>query len=170
MLYFFYFLPLRCVWTLSQYFCLLTDFSCEFYFLNYFHFLFFVVRDLLDFCNGAKYFVGPSAWVVVFGPNSFSHAAMQHGVRVRSGFSPTSLVEGAPDLFISATDAHQSNSSKHVPERLYTVLAISLLTYGPWTAGPAGVWITRDSPTPRVQVSSIVRACACPWAVKFFWI
>ena len=107
------------------------------------------MRDLLDFCNGAKYFVGPSAWVVVFGPDSFSRAAVQHGVRVSYVFSPTSLVEGALDLFISAADAHQSNSSEHLPERLYTVLALSLslLTCGPWTAGPAGVRITRDSPT-----------------------
>ena len=51
---------------------------------------------------------------------------MQCVVRVRSRFSPTSLVEGAPDLFISAADAHQSNSSEHLPERLYTVLALSL--------------------------------------------
>ena len=94
--------------------------------------------------------------------------AVQRGVRVRSGFSPTLLVEGAPDLFISAAEAHQSNSSEHLPERLYTALALSLLTCGPWTAGPGGVWITMDSPTARVQVSSIVRASACPWAVNFF--
>ena len=105
------------------------------------------MRDLLDFCNGAKYFVGPSAWVIVFGPDSFSRAAVQHGVRVSYVFSPTSLVEGALDLFISAADAHQSNSSKHLHERLYTALALSLLTCGPCTAGPAGMRITRDSPT-----------------------
>ena len=84
------------------------------------------MRDLLDFCNGAKYFVRPSTWVVVFSPDSFSRAAVQHGVRVSYVFSPTSLVEGALDLFISAAEAHQSNSSEHLPERLYTALALSL--------------------------------------------
>ena len=105
------------------------------------------MRDLLDFCNGAKYFVGPSAWVVVFGPDSFSRAAVQHDLRMSYVFSPTSLVEGALHLFIRAADAHQSNSSEHLPERLYTALALSLLTCGPWTAGPAALRITRDSPT-----------------------
>ena len=47
-------------------------------------------------------------------------------MRVRYGFSPTLLVEGALDLFISAAEGHQSNSSEHLPERLYTALALSL--------------------------------------------
>ena len=119
--------------------------------------------DQLEFCNGAKYFVGPSALVVVLGPDSFSRGAVQHGVRVRYGFSPTSLVEGALDLFISAAEAHRSNSSEYLPERLYTVLALShdLWALVGW---PCVVLITRDSPTvppwARVQVSSSVRACA----------
>ena len=102
--------------------------------------------DRLEFCNGVKYFVGPSAWVVVFGPDSFSRAAVQNGVRVSYVFSPTSLVEGALDLFISAADAHQSNSSEHLPERLYTALALS---HDLWAlvGGPCVVRITRDSPT-----------------------
>ena len=88
--------------------------------------------DRLEFCNGAKYCVGPSAWVVVFGPDSSSRAAVQHGMCVRYGFSPTSLVEGALDLFISVAEARQSNSYEHLPERLYTALVLSLsLPVGP---------------------------------------
>ena len=71
---------------------------------------------------------------------------MQCVVHVRSGFSPTSLVEGAPDLFISAAEAHQSNSSEHLPERLYTALALSLDLWA-LVGGSCVVQITRDSPT-----------------------
>ena len=67
-------------------------------------------------------------------------------MRVRSGFSPTSLVEGALDLFLSAAEAHRSNSSEHLPERLYTVLALSLDLWA-LDDGPYVVRITRDSPT-----------------------
>ena len=70
---------------------------------------------------------------------------MQHGVHVSYVFSPTSLVEGALDVFISAAEAHQSNSSKHLPERLYTALALS---HDLWAliGGRCVVRITRDSP------------------------
>ena len=71
---------------------------------------------------------------------------MQCVVRVRSGFSPTSLVEGAPDLFISVAEAHQSNSSEHLPVRLYTALALSLDLWA-LVGGSCIVRITRDSPT-----------------------
>ena len=71
---------------------------------------------------------------------------MQRGVRMRYRFSPTSLVEGVLDLFISAAEAHQSNSSEHLPERLYTALALS---HDLWAlvGGPCVVRITRDLPT-----------------------
>jgi hypothetical protein len=71
---------------------------------------------------------------------------MQGVVRVRSGFSPTSLVERALDLFISAVEAHQSNSSEHLPERLDTALALSLDLWA-LVGGSCVVRITRDSPT-----------------------
>ena len=67
-------------------------------------------------------------------------------MRVHSGFSPTLLVEGALDLFISAAEAHQSNSYEHLPERLYTTLALSLDLWA-LVGGPCIVRITRNSPT-----------------------
>ena len=67
-------------------------------------------------------------------------------VRVRSGFSPTSLSEGALDLFISVTKSYWSNSSEYLPECLYTALSLShdLWALVGW---PCVVRITRDSPT-----------------------
>jgi hypothetical protein len=90
---------------------------------------------------------------------------------VCSGFRPTSLSEGALDLFISAAESYWSNSSEYLPERLYTALA---LCHDLWAlvGWPCVVPITRDSPTvppwARVQVSTCVRACLSSGGQFFF--
>ena len=57
-------------------------------------------------------------------------------------FSPTSLAEGALDMFISAGEAYRSNSSRYLFGRLYTALAaVCSLTCGPMCGRPHALWL-----------------------------